>query len=399
VNGKLRRRGALSALLITVFIDMVGFGIIIPFTPFWAEKFGAGPSLVTLLFATYSIFAFGFSFLWGWASDRCGRKPILLLSLMGSVMSFLWLGFADALWMLFAARALGGIFGANISVGQAYIADVTKPSDRAKGLGLFGAAFGLGFTMGPAIGGLLAGPDPTNPDFQTPFFVAAGVSFIGVIFGLFFLPEPERNKDHAPQQRAIDRLTGFSKVFASPVVAGAVASVTLMGFVMGGLESTFAIWTERVVHWGPRETGYFFGYIGVLLVIIQGGMIGPLVKRFGEARLAPIGVLVMAVGIGILPWCATVPLIVLSGAFISVGFGLGQPCLNALISRNAPADSQGTIMGASQSAQSLARILGPTTAGFLFATLGRDSPYIMGGIVLLIACALASVTLRQRESL
>ena len=388
----------MTALLITVFIDMVGFGIIIPFTPFWAEKFGATPDLITLLFATYSIFSFGFSFLWGWASDRWGRKPILLMSLMGSVLSFLWLGFSDSLWMLFAARALGGIFAANIAVGQAYIADVTTPENRAKGLGMFGAAFGLGFTLGPAIGGLLAGSDPANPDFQTPFLAAAGVSFIGVIFGVIFLPEPERRKDDGSQRRAIDRLTGFTKVLASPVVASAVACVTMMGFVMGGLESTFAIWTERVVHWGPREIGYYFAYLGVLLVIIQGGLIGVLVKRLGEARLAPAAILIMAVGIGMLPWCDTVPLIVLSGAFLCLGFGLGQPSLNALVSRNAPADSQGAILGASQSAQSLARILGPMTAGLMFVTYGRDSPYLLGAIILVATFLLALATLRGRRS-
>ena len=398
MSASIRRRGALTALLITVFIDMVGFGIIIPFTPFWAEKFGAGPGLVTLLFATYSIFSFASSFLWGWASDRWGRKPIMLLSLTGSVLSFLWLGFSDALWMLFAARALGGAFGANVSVGQAYIADVTPPESRAKALGLFGAAFGLGFTLGPAIGGLLAGPDPANPDFQTPFFAAAGISFIGVIFGAVFLSEPARGGKDRPHQRALERLSGFSKVLANPVVGGAVACVTMMGFVMGGLESTFAIWTERVVQWGPRETGYFFAYLGVLLVIVQGGLIGVLVKRLGEARLAPAGILVMAAGIGMLPWCGTVPLIVIAGALICLGFGLGQPSLNALVSRNAPADSQGAILGASQSAQSLARILGPTTAGFLFAFHGKDSPYIMGAVVLVAAFLVALATLLGRRS-
>ncbi len=392
----LRARGAFGALLITVFIDMVGFGIIIPFTPFWAEKFGASPDIVTLLFATYSIFSFAFAFLWGWASDRWGRKPVLVLSLMGSVLSFLWLGLAEALWMLFAARALGGIFGANIPVGQAYIADIAPPESRAKGLGLLGAAIGLGFTLGPAIGGLLAGPDPANPDFRTPFFAAAGVSFLGMVFAAVFLPEPGQRREDGAHKSAMERLSGFSKVITSPVVVGAVTCLTMMGFVMGGLESTFAIWTERVVQWGPRETGYFFAYIGVLLVIIQGGLIGVLVRRLGEARLAAAAILVMAGGIGMLPWCDTVELIVLSGALICVGFGLGQPSLNALVSRNAPAGSQGAVMGASQSAQSLARIFGPVTAGALFASLGRDSPYVMGGIVLFAAFLVAVAILRDR---
>ncbi len=206
-------------LLLTVFIDMVGFGIIIPLTPFWAERFGASPALVTLLFATYSAFALVFSFVWGSVSDRWGRKPVLILSLMGSVMSFAWLGLADALWMLFAARALGGIFGANIAVAQAYIADITSPDDRASGMGMIGAAFGLGFMLGPAIGGLLAGSDPDNLDFRTPFFVAAGISFIAVMVGITFLREPKRYTATSVPSGVIGRFEGFAKVMPHPQIA------------------------------------------------------------------------------------------------------------------------------------------------------------------------------------
>ena len=281
---RFRRGGALTALLITVFMDMVGFGIIIPLTPFWAERFGAAPDTVTLLFATYSAFGLAFSFLWGWASDRWGRKPVLLASLMGSVLSFLWLGFAEALWMLFAARAVGGISGANVAVGQAYIADVTTEKNRARGFGLFGAAFGLGFVLGPAIGGILAGPDPADPDFRTPFMVAAAMSFVGVVFGLVFLPEPKRRERSGARYSVPAQLAGFARIVAMPAVAVPLLCFTMLGFVMGGLESTFAIWAEREVRWGPRETGFFFAYIGVLLIVVQGWLVSVLVKRYGEAR-------------------------------------------------------------------------------------------------------------------
>ena len=396
MRGRFRRGGALTALLITVFMDMVGFGIIIPLTPFWAERFGAGPATVTLLFATYSAFGFVFSFLWGWASDRWGRKPVLLLSLMGSVLSFLWLGFAEALWMLFAARAMGGIFGANIAVGQAYIADVTPEEDRAKGLGLFGAAFGLGFVLGPAIGGILAGPDPANPDFRTPFLVAAAMSFVGVLFGLLFLPEPERRERSGPRYSVPAQLAGFARVLAMPAVGIPILCFAMMGFAMGGLESTFAIWAERAVGWGPRETGFFFAYIGVLLVIVQGGLVGVVVRLRGEARTAAYGVLAMAVGIGTLPLSDTVTALALSGAAITLGYGLGQPAFNALISRASPEKSQGAILGVTQSVQSLMRILGPITAGALFAAWGRDTPYIAGAAILAVAFAVALTMVRGR---
>ncbi len=372
-------------LLLTVFIDMVGFGIIIPMTPFWAERFGASPALVTLLFATYSAFALVFSFVWGWVSDKWGRKPVLILSLMGSVMSFAWLGLADALWMLFAARALGGVFGANIAVAQAYVADITPPEDRAKGMGMMGAAFGLGFTIGPAIGGVLAGPDAANPDFRTPFFVAAGISFIAVVVGIVFLREPERHAAASVPRGVIERFRGFAAVMSHPRIAWPIAVIVMMAFAMAGLESTYALWTERAHGWGPRETGYFFAYIGVLLVLIQGGLVRVAVKRFDEATCAPAATVAMTVGIGMIPWCDTIWLVYLSGALIALGFGLGNPMLNALISKGAPGDIQGAVLGASQSAQSLCRILGPITAGALFSTFGRDMPYYVGGAILVFA--------------
>ncbi len=372
-------------LLLTVFIDMVGFGIIIPMTPFWAERFGASPALVTLLFATYSAFALVFSFVWGWVSDKWGRKPVLILSLMGSVMSFAWLGLADALWMLFAARALGGVFGANIAVAQAYVADITPPEARAKGMGMMGAAFGLGFTIGPAIGGVLAGPDAANPDFRTPFFVAAGISFIAVVVGIVFLREPERHAAASVPRGVIERFRGFAAVMSHPRIAWPIAVIVMMAFAMAGLESTYALWTERAHGWGPRETGYFFAYIGVLLVLIQGGLVRVAVKRFDEATCAPAATVAMSVGIGMIPWCDTIWLVYLSGALIALGFGLGNPMLNALISKGAPGDIQGAVLGASQSAQSLCRILGPITAGALFSTFGRDMPYYVGGAILVFA--------------
>ena len=326
-----------------------------------------------------------------------GRKPVLLLSLCGSVMSFAWLGFADALWMLFAARALGGLFGANIPVAQAFIADITPPEERARGLGLMGAAFGLGFMVGPAIGGLLAGTDPLNPDFRTPFLAAAGVSFLGVIVGLIFLREPERHHDPVVPTGMVERFRGFATVMAHPAVALPIAIIVMMAFVMGGLESTFALWTERAHRWGPKETGYFFAYIGVLLVIVQGSLIGILVKRLGEHRVALFAVAVMMVGIGMIPWCATLTLVLVSGALIALGFGLGHPALNSLISRGAPADGQGAVLGASQSAQSLCRIFGPITAGGLFAAFGRDMPYYVGGVILVFAVGTAIYSMRHSQ--
>lgn len=319
---------------------------------------------------------------------------MLIASLAGSVMSFAWLGFAEALWMLFAARALGGLFGANIAVAQAYIADVTPPERRAHGMGMLGAAFGLGFVVGPALGGVLAGADAANPDFRTPFHAAAAIALLAVVFGLVFLREPGRHRDPLVPRGLIERFRGFTEVVAHPAVAAPMLVLVMLAFTMASLESTFALWTERAHGWGPRENGYFFAYIGVMLVIVQGGLVGRAVRALGEPRVAIFAVSAMTLGIGMVPWCATVPLILISGMLIAIGFGLGNPTLNSLISRGAPADIQGAVLGASQSAQSLCRIFGPITAGALFATLGRDMPYHVSGLILVIAVA-ASLRIRR----
>jgi DHA1 family tetracycline resistance protein-like MFS transporter len=390
-----RRKGILFTLLLTVFIDMVGFGIIIPFIPFWAQRFDATPDLVTALFATYSMVAFFSTFAWGWLSDQWGRKPALILALVGSTVSFAWVGLAESLWMLFAARALGGVFGASIPVAQAYIADITPPEERARGMGMMGAAIGMGFVLGPAIGGLLAGPDPTSPDFRTPFFVAAGVAFLGAVVGLVFLREPERSWSHDVPRTLAGRIGGFSEVIARPAVLVPIAILVMMALVMAALESTFALWTERALGWGARENAYFFTYIGVTLAIVQGGLVRPVVARLGERRTVPIAVALMAAGIAMLPWSLSTTLILVSGALVSLGFGLGSPALHALVSRNAPASVQGAILGASQSAQSLCRILGPLSAGVLVAHFGRDMPYLVGGGVLVLAFVVALHALRR----
>ncbi|MEN8197030.1 MAG: MFS transporter, partial [Pseudomonadota bacterium] len=301
--------GAYAVLLLTVFIDMVGFGIIIPLLPFWAEHFDATPDLVALLMSVYAAFQFVFAFFWGWLSDRFGRKPILLISLFGSVTSFLLLGLADSLLMIFVSRALGGIMGANIAVAQAYIADVTTRENRAKGMGLLGAAFGMGFILGPALGGLLAGSDPANPDFRTPFYVAAGISMLSLMMGLIFLREPARHEGPQLPRNIVERFRAFAVVIAHPKVAWPILIAFIMGFAMAGLEATYALWLGRAHGWGGRGTGFFFAYIGVLLVIVQAGLVGRLSRRFGEAWVLVAGVTIMMLGFAMVPLSLTVPLI------------------------------------------------------------------------------------------
>ncbi len=390
-------RRSLAVLLLVVFVDMVGFGIIIPFLPFWAENFGATEDLVALLMSIYSAFQFVFAFPLGWLSDRIGRKPVLLVSLAGSVIGFSMLAFADTLWMIFLARAVGGVMGANISVAQAYIADITPREDRAKGMGMLGAAFGFGFIVGPALGGVLAGSDPAKPDYFTTFLFAAAVSALALVLGLVFLREPARHR--APETGGLlARLKDFALIAVYPGVALPILAATIIGIAMAGLESTWALWTNRAHGWGPKENGYFFAYIGVIMVIVQAGLVGRLVKRFGAAPLIGFAVLVLAAGMFLTPFSLTMPVLFLSGACVAIGYGLCNPALNALTSTNAPAEHQGKVMGVLQSSQSLARIIGPAIAGLLFANLGRDAPYFTAAAILVVAFFLVLLLVRRQRA-
>lgn len=374
--------------LLIVFIDMVGFGVIIPFLPFWAEKYGAGPAIVTLVMTTFSACSFLSSFPLGWLSDRWGRKPVLLLTIGGSAIGFAILAVAQSLWLIFLARAVGGIFGGNIAVAQAYIADTTDDAGRAKGMGLIGAAFGLGFVFGPALGGLLAGPDPMNPNFRLTFWVAFGISMFSVVLGLFLLKEPERHKDVGPNLSPLDRFKTLFVAIRMPGVSVPILVGFVVIFALAGLEATYALWTNRTHGWGPQANGYFFACIGVVLALVQGGLIGPVSRKIGDRRMLILGVAALALGMALVPASLTMTVLVISGIAIAVGAGFATPAMSTLASRNAPEDKQGAIMGAAQSVQSLARVVGPAVAGVLFASLGRDAPYYFGAAVLIFALGL-----------
>lgn len=388
-------RGALAVLLLTIFVEMVGFGLVIPFLPFWAERFGASPDLVALLMSTYALCQFASAFLWGWLSDRIGRKPIILLSLAGSVVAYLWLAEAQALWILFAARALSGAMGGTLPVAQAYVADMTPPDRRARGMGLLGAAMGSGFIMGPAMGALLAGGDAAAPDFATPFRVAAGITVAAFVFGLVLLGDPPRAFAPALKGGVAARLRAIGAALAVPAVALPIAANTLLSFVMSGVESTFILWTERQFGWGPRPNGYLLAYVGVVLVMAQGFMVGRLTARFGETRVAVLGAAVFTAGLALSPLAAllvpamALPLVIVGTTCLAAGLGLGQPALHSLTSRGAPAERQGAVLGAGQSCQSLARIAGPAFAGVLFAEFGRHVPYLVGAVIAAVAIGLA----------
>jgi DHA1 family tetracycline resistance protein-like MFS transporter len=373
-------------LFTIIFIDLIGFGLVIPLLPFYAEQHHASPETVTLLMATYSFMQLFAGPLWGRLSDRHGRRPVLLLSLVGSVLSYLWLGFADSLWMLFGARALQGAMAGNIAAAQAYIADVTSPENRARGMGLIGAAFGLGFILGPAIGGLLAGSDPNAPDVQLPFLLGAGLSAAAFVGALVFLKE---SLDPMRRRFGKNRLEAVGSALARPRLRLLIFLYFVIIFAFAGMETTFAMWAKRQLGWGPEPVGYLFAYVGVLSAAMQGGLIGRLTKRFGEERVVVAGNAAIVLGLAALPLATSLPLLLVASAFLSLGLGMTQPALNSLISRQAGAHEYGEVMGVAQSTGSLARILGPAFAGLLFGQLGRNAPYVAGAVIMLGAVLLA----------
>ena len=386
-------------LFFIVFIDLIGFGIIIPLLPFYGEFYQASPEMVGLLMATYSFTQFLAAPFWGRLSDRIGRRPVLLVSLAGASAAYVWLGLAESLWTLFAARAVGGFMAGNISAAFAYVADVTTRENRAKGMGTIGAAFGLGFIAGPAIGGILAGSDPVNADFQSPAFAAAALSVTALIMAIVTLKESlsAEIRQRLAQQPPKKRLAMFREALDRPVIGLLLLLTFLATFVFAGLESTFAMWSRRQFGWGPEQNGYLFAFIGLLSALIQGGLIGRLARRFGEARLVVQGAVALAIGIALIPFSTNVVVLVLAMSLAGYGFSVISPSLNSLISLQSSEDEQGGIMGVTRSASTMARFIGPAWAGLLFGGLGRDWPYFAGALIMVVVAFLGLRAIKKLE--
>ncbi len=381
----------MSALFLIVLIDLIGFGVIIPLLPFYAEQFQASPDVVTMVMAVYSLAQLFSAPLWGRLSDRIGRRPVLLVSMAGASLSYIWLGFADELWTLFAARAFCGAMAGNLSAAFAYVADVTGPESRARGMGLIGAAYGLGFIAGPALGGILAGPDPLQADYQTPAFVAAGMSVAALLLAALLLKESlsAELRAQAAGRRPVPFHRMMAAVLANRRLAFWIGLSFLATLVLAGMETTFAMWSERTFGWGPQQNGYLLAFLGLLSAAIQGSLIGPLSRHIGTHRMVLQGAAVLAVSFLGLPFADSLGVLLVVTVGLAYGFSIVSPALNSLISLEAEAGSQGSILGLSRSASILARVVGPALAGLLFATLGRDAPYFASAAVMLTAFLVA----------
>jgi DHA1 family tetracycline resistance protein-like MFS transporter len=354
-----RPRSPLFVLFLTVFIDLIGFGIVIPILPLYAEHFHASPVAIGWLTGIYSGMQIIFTPILGKLSDRLGRRPVLFVSIVGTAIGFALMGLARGLPLLFAARILAGITGGNIAIPQAYIADVTAPEKRSRAMGLIGAAFGLGFTFGPLIGGLMS-----RISYSAPFYFSAGLAVINAALVYLILPESlsreQRARPH--EQASIVEVFrhGRGAMFAIVI---ATYFFLIVGFSI--MTTLFALFTEKKFGYDAQANGYLFGFVGIVSVIVQGGLIGRLIKMFGEVALARTGMILTTISLVLLPMSNGLAFLLLVCAGLSAGSGFASPPLSGLASQMVEASWQGRALGVMQSAGSSARLLGPLLGGWL----------------------------------
>jgi MFS transporter, DHA1 family, tetracycline resistance protein len=387
------KKSPIVIVFITVFIDLLGFGLIIPLLPFYAEHLGATGLTVGLLSTSFSLMQFVFAPIWGRMSDRVGRRPIILVGLFGSFLSYLAFASVSTLPLLFAARIFAGIAGANIPTAQAVMADLTTPENRAKGMGLFGAAFGLGFIFGPAIGGFFS-----RWGYAAPPLFAAALSIVNFGFAWFLLPETLK-----PEHRSIEkttRLDALEKALARPHLPMLLLTGFLAVASFSVFESIFALFAEHRYQFTAATIGYLFAFVGVTQVIVQGGLVGRASKLFGEHRLVPASLAIVAVGLSMIPLATSVPLLMASQVVLAFGMGFNGPTLMSLISRFTKPEDQGGVMGLTQSINSLARIVGPMYGGYTFDRYGENVPFISAAVFMAGTAVVAAVSLwRARREL
>jgi multidrug resistance protein len=378
----------LVIIFVTVFIDLLGFGIIIPLLPFYAESFGASALAIGLLGTSFSLMQFLFSPIWGRWSDRIGRKPIILVGLLGSCLSYVTLALANTLVLLFIARIVGGIAGANIPTAQAYIADITTPENRARGMGLVGAAFGLGFIFGPALGGLLSRFSP-----ETPMWCAAALCFANFVAAWFLLPE---SRVASVATKTLGRMEAFRQAIGKPTLMLVLSLYFIVTMAFSGFEATFALFTEARFGYTAASIGFLFTFIGVIIAVVQGVLIGRVVKRVGERKVIPAAIAAIAISIGMLPFVWNVPTLLVALGLLAMGMGFNNPSLSSLVSKLSHEDDQGGILGLASSVASLGRVVGPAWGGYLYDAFGMTTPYLSAAGLMFVAFLVSLIGLRSR---
>ena len=393
------KKTSLLVLFLTVFIDLIGFGMVIPFLPFYAREYGASGVVVGAVVGIYSIMQFFFAPVWGRLSDRIGRRPVLLISLTASCTGYLLFAFTHSLGVLFASRVIAGVGGANIGTAQAYIADSTSPENRAKGMGLIGAAFGLGFILGPPLSGILSqfGTNRGLPGNLLPGLVAGGLSFTAFLIALNVLAESKPPglvpRSGVPPQFD-PRL--WREMMSNRLLASLMAGLFLTLLAVAGMEISVTLHGRDRFHFRQLDMAYLFLFMGVIVAGIQGGLIGRIVRAIGEKGVIIVGAASFTLGFVLVPSIWRVPLLYVVAFFIAIGQGLCYPALTSLVSKVAPESERGSMLGLATSVGSLARFIGPILAGILY-DVAEAAGAFYGGAVLMAAALAIALSMRKLQ--
>lgn len=376
----------MAVLFLIVFISLVGFGIILPLFPFYAERYGASPEVITWTMSGFTLGQFLATPVWGRLSDAFGRRRVLMLTLLGQAIGYVVLAYANTLEWVIASRVWGGLMAGNVSAAFAYVADVTTPERRAAGLGRVGAALGLGFTFGPVLGGLLAGTEVETANFEWPALSSAALCIVAMVGTLLYLPESLSPEHRRP---LFGRSSPGSAAGASSasVLRPELMNLLLVGFAfyvaMSLMESIFPLWANDRFVFGPRDIGLVFFVMGLLQALIQGALVGRFAMRFGERAVAIAAGLFFGAGLAILAAAVTFWHIVSGVVIFSIGVGMFNPSVSSLVSQTAAPDRRGAVMGMYQSASALGRVVGPGISGVLYSNMGMAAPFALGAAVML----------------
>src|SRR5581483_1947433 len=362
---------------------LVGFGIIIPLLPFYAETFGASPLVIGLLFAVFSLCQLAAAPALGDISDRYGRRPVLVFSLAGTVVSFVMLAMAHSIAMLFAARIVDGLSGGNISTARAYVADITAPKDRARAYGLIGAAFGLGFILGPALSGVLA-----KVSYTAPIWAAAALTLVATVMAWLWLPETVHRAHAGTGDWNPFRF--LPELLTRPIVRRVLAIDFMYWFSFAVFQTTFALFAAQRFGFDVSRTGYFFAGFGVLGAIIQGGFIRHIVKRLGDKPTFQLGLVCGAVGLVASALSHSVLAFTIALVPLAFGIGFGHPTVASLVSQVGRGDEQGRVQGAASAVESLGRTIGPVWGNASLERFGESTPYISAAVLLLVTLLLTA---------